>query len=103
MTKIPFDLPRLPPPIDYDNFVSELGRARASLAKLNTLLDRLKNPRLLARTIVTREAVMSSQIEGTEATLSEVLEQDIKNTKEETSLKLKDYKEIINYRKALEE
>jgi len=65
-------------------------------------LSQLRNPRLLSRTLVTREAVLSSQIEGTEATLSEVLEQEAKNVSNEVTPLEKDFREIINYRKALE-
>ena len=49
-----------------------------------------------------REAVMSSQIEGTEATLSEVFEQEAKGIGKEETPKEKDFQEIINYRRALE-
>jgi Fic family protein len=72
------------------------------VAKLDALLSRLQNPRLLARTLATREAVLSSQIEGTQATLQEVLEQEAKGPSPEETPKEKDYREIINYRKALE-
>ncbi|MDO8536909.1 MAG: Fic family protein [bacterium] len=103
MSKIPFNLTPLPPKIDYEKLVKEIARANASVAKLDVLLSQLKNPRLLARTLATREAVLSSQIEGTEATLQEVLEQEAKEIKKEESKIEKDYREIINYRMALEE
>lgn len=103
MTKPPFDLPKLPPPrIDYAKLVNEIAKANASVARLDALLSHLKNPRLLQRTLVTREAVLSSRIEGTEVTLQEVLEQEAKGiTREESDLE-KDYREVINYREALE-
>jgi Fic family protein len=103
MAKQPFTPPKLPPQINFEKLVSSISRASASIAKLDALLSQLKNPELLSRTIVTREAVLSSQIEGTQATLSEVLEHEAK--KEETDELThfqKDYREIINYRKALE-
>lgn len=103
MTKVPFDPPKLPPQINYNKLVAEIARAHTSIAKLDALLSQLKNPHLLARTIVTREAVLSSQIEGTEATLSEVLEQEARGLVTENTSAEKDYREIINYRLALEQ
>jgi Fic family protein len=101
MEKPPFEPPKLPPKIDYAKLVTEIARAHASIGKLNGLLSQIPNPALLGRTLVTREAVMSSQIEGTEATLSEVLEQEAMGEAKEETPKEKDYREIMNYRRAL--
>ncbi len=103
MTKPPFTPLKLPPKIDYEKLVSEIARAHASIGRLDEILLQIKNPRLLSRTLITREAVLSSQIEGTQVTLSEVLEQEAKGEegKEETA-KEKDFREIINYRHALD-
>lgn len=102
MTKTPFNPPKLPPKINYEKLVSEIARAHTSIGKLDALLSQLKNPGLLSRTLITREAVLSSQIEGTEATLSEVLEQEAKGIQKEETSKEKDFREIINYRHTLE-
>lgn len=102
MAKNPFKPSKLPPIIDYGKLVKEITGANKAIARLDTLLSQLKNPRLLARTITTREAVLSSQIEGTEATLSEVLEQEANSVQKEETPKEKDFREIINYRHALE-
>lgn len=102
MTKEPFDLPKLPPTLKYDSFVSSLTKAHASIARLDALLYQLKNPKLLSRTLATKEAVLSSQIEGTQATLSEVLEHEAKGDEKEDTSKEKDFREILNYREALE-
>ena len=45
---------------------------------------------------------MSSQIEGTQATLSEVFEQEAKGITREATPKEQDVREIMNYRRALE-
>ena len=102
MAKTPFNPPKLPPVIDYGKLVKDITGANKAITRLDTLLSQLKNPRLFARTITTREAVMSSQIEGTEATLSEVLEQEANSVQKEETPKEKDFREILNYRRALE-
>ncbi len=102
MTKNPFDLPKLPPKINYELLVGDIAKAHASIARLDGLLSHVKNPRLLSRTFITKEAVLSSQIEGTQATLSEVFEHEAKGTEKEDTNKERDFREIINYRHALE-
>lgn len=102
MSRSPFDPPLLPPNVDYGKLVTEIAKANAAVARLDAFLLQLKNPRLLQRTLVTREAVLSSRIEGTEVTLQEVLEQDAKEISTEDTDQEKDYREVTNYRKALE-
>ncbi len=102
MAKNPFSPPKLPPKLHYGNLVSEIARANKSLGRLDALLSQLKNPRLLSRTMVTREAVLSSQIEGTEVTLNEVLEKEARGVTKEEISKDRDFREVINYRQALE-
>jgi Fic family protein len=103
--KSPFDLPKLPPSIDYAALVEHLSHAHASLARLDETLGHLRNPALIERTFLTREAVLSSQIEGTQATLEEVFKKEAEEgekTKEEDK-KGQDIREIINYREAMRE
>lgn len=103
--KSPFDLPLLPPPVDYLTIMSDITRAHAALARLDATLQQLRNPQIIERTFLTREAVLSSQIEGTQATLEEVLREEAEvgeNNSEETK-KLQDIQEVINYRKAMHE
>ncbi len=67
----------LPPIIEWNNIlVSSLSRADHILGMLAREGVRLPNPHLLIRPFVAREAVLSSKIEGTQATLGEVLAQD---------------------------
>ena len=64
----------LPPPIKWDNVVvNALSRADFLLGKLAREGSQLPNPHLLIRPFITREAVLSSKIEGTQATLGEIL------------------------------
>ncbi len=99
----PFDPPKLPVEIDYGVLAEDISRAHAALARLDETLTHIENPALLERTFHTREAVLSSQIEGTQATLEEVLEQEaqIGEGREEATEKTRDIREILNYRKAL--
>lgn len=67
----------LPPEIEWsDQLVGALSRADYMLGNLAREGEKLPNPKLLLRPFVTREAVLSSKIEGTQATLGEVLAYD---------------------------
>lgn len=64
----------LPPVIDYSPaLVRLLSVADAALSELSGLGRVLPNPRLLIAPYVRREAVLSSRIEGTHASLSDLL------------------------------
>src|SRR5665213_4238703 len=65
---------KLPPTIAFDQDLAVgLSRADAALSELSGYGQTLPNPHVLIGSSMRREAVMSSQIEGTQATLSEVL------------------------------
>lgn len=65
---------QLPPKIEWTNqTMSALSRANYLLGKLALEGSKLPNPHLLMRPFVAREAVLSSRIEGTQATIGEVL------------------------------
>ena len=64
----------LPPKLKWNNaLVNSLSRADFLLGKLAREGSQLPNPHLLIRPFITREAVSSSRIEGTQATLGEIL------------------------------
>lgn len=102
MSKKPFIPQKLPIKIDYSSLIGHITKAHRAIASLNSLLNQLPNPELLGRTMQTKEAVLSSKIEGTQATLNEVLEYEAKEEKKEDTERKKDINEIINYREALE-
>jgi Fic family protein len=77
-----------------------LGKANRALAQYDGVLYGLPNPEVLLSPMTTQEAVLSSRIEGTQATLGEVLEFEAGEEPEEESKRL-DIQEIINYRRAL--
>ena len=64
----------LPPSIEWNNqLVRALSRADFVLGKLAREGSKLPNPHLLMRPFVMREAVLSSKMEGTHATIGEIL------------------------------
>ncbi|NGX54554.1 MAG: Adenosine monophosphate-protein transferase SoFic [Chlamydiae bacterium] len=68
----------LPPQIEWnDTLVHSLSRADLIIGKLAGEGSRLPNPQLLMRPFITREAVLSSRIEGTQASISEVLADEV--------------------------
>lgn len=90
----------LPPKIEWNNhLVNSLSRANYLLGKLAREGSLLPNPHLLIRPFITKEAVLSSQIEGTQASISEILEAESHITIPTQSY---DIQEVNNYIKALE-
>ncbi len=102
MNKKPFIPLKLPVKINYEELIGYIAKAHRAIAGLDSLLVALPNPNLLGRTLQTKEAVLSSRIEGTQATLDEVLAYEAADGKAESETKKQDINEIINYRKALE-
>ena len=101
MPKKPFIPPYLPPQLDFSSIFSDIIKARDIVARYDEAVKRLPNPEIIQRSFETKEAVLSSKIEGTQATFDEVLMFDAQDTKTEESEKEKDYKEISNYRWAI--
>ncbi|TLS75307.1 Fic family protein [Mariprofundus erugo] len=85
--------------LDYRRLLPLVGQANAALARYDGLLAGIPNPAIMLSPLTTQEAVLSSKIEGTQATVDEVLEQEAGMIKE--GEKYKDIQEISNYRKAL--
>ena len=87
----------LPPVIDMDNeMVSLLTSATKALATLDTLSSCIPNMNLFVSMYVRKEALLSSQIEGTQATLEDVLDPLIeKNANQNVA-------DVVNYIKATE-
>ena len=90
----------LPPQFEWDNaVVNSLSRADFLLGKLAREGSKLPNPHLLMRPFITREAVLSSKIEGTQATLGEIL---AANAGAHVKQNPDDLQEVQNYIKALD-
>jgi Fic family protein len=93
---------RLPPKLSYDGeLVTLLSRADAALSELSGLGRLLPNPHLLIAPWMAREAVLSSRIEGTRASISDVLIDELGG--ERVGMKPSDdVDEVRNYIVALE-
>ena len=85
--------------LNYRQLLPLVGQANAALARYDGLLQGIPNPAVMLSPLTTQEAVLSSKIEGTQATVDEVLEQEAGLLKE--GEKFKDIQEISNYREAL--
>lgn len=85
--------------LDYRLLLPLVGQANAALARYDGLLQGIPNPAVMLSPLTTQEAVLSSKIEGTQATVDEVLEQEAGLLKE--GEKFQDIQEISNYRQAL--
>jgi len=91
----------LPPAIRYDaELALALSRADAALSELSGLGRLLPNPHLLIAPYIRREAVLSSRIEGTRASLSDILLDEMKA--EVPDGDEADVREVRNYVAALE-
>jgi Fic family protein len=95
-----FDPAPLPPKIDWSlALVTTLSDAERNLSKLSSLGGLLPNPHLLVRSFMRREAVISSRIEGTRASLSDLYTYETQLSFLEPSA---DVKEVHNYVVALD-
>jgi Fic family protein len=83
------------PPIDYDKgIISILTKANKSLGVLEGISSQVPDVDLFVSMYVRKEALLSSQIEGTQATLDDILDPDIEeNTNQQVA-------DVINYIKA---
>ncbi|MEZ5716129.1 MAG: Fic family protein [Paracoccaceae bacterium] len=70
---LPEDLPPMPPVQFDDEMQGLLSRADRALGRLDGSVQSLPNPDLFVFMYVRKEAVLSSQIEGTQASLGDIL------------------------------
>lgn len=87
--------------LNWEKFIPLIGASHSELARYDGFLQGIINPHILLSPLTTQEAVLSSRIEGTQATLEDVLEfQAI--PKQKDPKKYDDIQEILNYQKAME-
>lgn len=88
---------RLPPKVSYESIVVLLSEANIQLGRLSGIGTLIPNPHLLIRPYVLREAVLSSKIEGTQASIMDVFRYNaggIENSQERESKRIT---EVVNY------
>ena len=95
---IPKPLPPKPPLNIGREIIDILSKADTAIGRLSGISETLPNPDLFVAMYVRKEAVLSSQIEGTEASLEDVLEYESENRP--TTLP-NDVTEVVNYIKAM--
>ena len=74
--------------LNWIYFLENIGSANRALAKFDGALKGIPNARVLLSPLTTKEAVLSSKIEGTQATLEEVLKFEAKPKNMRTFKKL---------------
>jgi Fic family protein len=92
----PYHPPKLPVKLNPSKFYLELANAGLELGNLNGLCQNLPNPSLLIAPLLTKEATISSKIEGTRSTVSDVLKFEATGIP-----KYDDTIEVSNYKKAM--
>lgn len=92
-----------PKVIDWPRLIPLIGPANAALARYDGVLSSIPNAAILLSPLTTQEAVLSSRIEGTQATVTEVLEfeADENAIDDSRGIKRGDIKEVLNYRRAM--
>ena len=75
MAAVHYHLGAFPPAVlDWPHLIPLLGPASAAVARYDGTLAAIPNAAVLLSPLTTQEAVLSSRIEGTQATMGEVLE-----------------------------
>jgi Fic family protein len=95
---VPAALPPEPPVALDDRLLSLLSAADLALGRLDGIVRVVPDPELFVAMYVRREAVLSSQIEGTQSTLEDLLEVELEP---ERAGRLGDVGEIVNYVRAM--
>jgi Fic family protein len=95
---IPRGLPPEPPLSIDSTLLGLLSLADQALGRLDGLTRTLPNPDLFVAMYVRREAVLSSQIEGTQSTLDDVLAFELDSPGRELPA---DVEEVVNYVRAM--
>jgi Fic family protein len=97
----PFVPQRLPlSEVNWEPLIPLIAKANRSLAYYDGILQGVANPGLLLSPMTTQEAVLSSRIEGTQATLGDVLKFEAGEEPRQQERK-EDIFEIRNYQRAL--
>ncbi|MDR3234018.1 MAG: Fic family protein [Planctomycetaceae bacterium] len=85
--------------LDFQRLFKLVGEANGELARFDGLLQNLVQPELMLSPLIIEEAVLSSRIEGTQATIEDILKHDAGVIKSKD--KQDDIQEVVNYRSAM--
>ena len=98
MSPVNYHYDQFPPKnLDWSQLVPYIGPATLALGDFNGLLNAIPNANLLLAPLSTQEAVLSSRIEGTQATLGEVLEFEADNGRHQSPERRHEIREVYNY------
>ena len=97
---IPAKLPPVPSIKIDDEMLQLLSMADSKLGRLDGVTETLPNPELFVAMYVKKEAVLSSQIEGTQASLADVLNEP--STHDGTVFSPDGVREVVNYVNAMQ-
>lgn len=87
--------------LDWVQLVPLIGPAIGAITRFEGVLSGIPNSDVLLAPLLTNEAVMSSRIEGTQATLGEVLQFEATAEDDDPASANADIQEVLNYRLAL--
>jgi len=87
--------------IDWAAHVTLIGKANAALARYDGMLQSIINPSVMLSPLTIQEAVLSSRIEGTQASMEEVMEYEADPEEPVEPSRKADIQEISNYRRAM--
>jgi Fic family protein len=85
---------------NWQELAQKISLANRKLAYFDGVLSSIINPTLFLSPLETKEAVLSSKIEGTITTIDEVLKFEA-NIKPDSIYKQQDIQEVLNYRSAM--
>lgn len=95
---LPYPLPPNNPPFHMDyNLIELYGKAMHQLGHLNEMARRIPNIQRFIKAYITKEALLSSEIEGIQTTLIDVLSEPNSDVRPNKEAQL-----VLNYTKSLE-
>ncbi|MDR0571266.1 MAG: Fic family protein [Rickettsiales bacterium] len=94
----PFELPIKN--LDLVRLINHVAEANKKLAMYNGMLQVMINPHVLLAPLTSKEAVLSSKIEGTQVSFTELLQFEAEN-KYNDEINKNDIDEVLNYKRAM--
>jgi Fic family protein len=103
MSPVKYHVGKFPPKkLDLERLLPLIGPASSAVARYDGVLSHIPNASVLLSPLTTQEAVLSSKIEGTQATMGEVFEFEAEGGRKKVpEEKREDIQEVLNYRKAM--